>query len=90
MFHTVQRDHPAKWYSTSNFKWSQILSLSSKVSKENYAGRDVPTPDEKAENDTESTIEHKYIIIEQINTGADEQADNAVVDEDSELRFCRL
>ena len=33
----------------------------------------------KADEDTESTVEHKYIIINKINTEGDELADNAVV-----------
>ena len=58
-----------------------------KTSNENYAGRDLPTPNMKEEKDTVSVDKHKYIIVEQINTEADEHTDNAVVIEVSESRF---
>ena len=66
--------------STSNFKPVTFLSpYHPKTSNENYAGRDLPTPDVKEEKDTVSVDKHKYIIVEQINTEADELTDNAVV-----------
>ena len=47
---------------------------------ENLASSETtPTPDVKAEEDTESTVEQTYIIINKINTEGDELADNAVV-----------
>ena len=65
--------------STSNFKPVTDLSpYHPKTSNENYAGRDLPTPDKKAENDTVSVVEHKYIIIEQINTEDDKSAGDTV------------
>ena len=67
-----------KGASTSNFKPVTDLSLYlPKASNKNYAGRDLPTPDVKEEKDTVSVDKHKYIIIEEINTEADEPADNA-------------
>ena len=47
------------------------------VANKNYAGRDLPTPDMKEEKDTVSVVDHKYIIIEELNTEADEHTDNA-------------
>ena len=41
----------------------------------------------KEEKDTVSIDKNKYIIVEQINTGADKPTDNAVVIEVSESRF---
>ena len=62
--------------STSNFKPVTDLSpYHPKTSNENYAGRDLPTPDKNEENDTISIDKHKNIILEQINT----EGDNAVV-----------
>ena len=64
--------------STSNFKPVTDLSLFlPKASNKNYAGRDPPTPDKKEEKDTVSIVDHKYIIVEEINTEADEYTDNA-------------
>ena len=41
----------------------------------------------KEEKDSESDVDHNYIIVEKINTEADKHTDNAVVIEVSESRF---
>ena len=61
-----------KGASTSNFKPVTDLSLYLlKSSSKTYAGRDLPTPNKKEEKDTVSIVDHKYIIVEEINTEAE-------------------
>ena len=68
-----------KGASTSNFKPVTDLSLYlPKAFNKNYAGRDIPTPNRKEEKDPISVVDHKYIIVEEINTEADEHTDNVL------------
>ena len=42
----------------------------------------------KEGKDTVSIVDHKYIIVEEINTEADKHIENAVVIEVSEIKIC--